>query len=132
MMRRLFDLRRLMAAEDGASTAEFVLVFPVFIALTLGVINLCMLLYAVTNLHFATQRTARCIAVQNYATSPPNTGTCMGLAPSYYSGPAVAPAFVHTTGACGNTVTATASFNLITGLYDAAVPISASSCYPLQ
>jgi Flp pilus assembly protein TadG len=112
---------------------EFVMVFPAFIALTLGAINLCSLFYAASTLHFAAQKTARCIAVQNYATSPPSTGGCLGQAASFYKGPALGGlAFAQSTGGCGNTVTGSGSFTLVTGVYDAAIPISASSCYPLQ
>lgn len=124
---------RTFAISERGSAAEFAIVFPIFIALTLGAINLGLALYASSTLHFAAQKTARCIAVQNYNTSPPSTAGCMGQAASFYKGPAIGVTFAHTTGGCGNTVTGSGSFTVITGITAGiTVPLSASSCYPLQ
>jgi Flp pilus assembly protein TadG len=124
-------LGRFRRSERGASMAEFALVFPVFIALVLMTINVCMLLYGVTDLHFAAQKTARCIAMKSSDGVVPDNN-CLDQAASLYTGPAIAAAFTHTTDGCGNTVTGTGSFTVITGLVNVPVSISASGCYPLQ
>ncbi|MFC3069164.1 TadE/TadG family type IV pilus assembly protein [Phenylobacterium soli] len=124
------SLVRFACSTKGASLVEFALVFPVFIVLTLATINLGMLLYGVNDLHYAAQRTARCIAVGG------GSGTavtnCLDQAPTLYFGPSMGASFTHSTAGCGNTVTGSGAFTVITGLVNPSVSISASGCYPLQ
>lgn len=119
-----------LRSSEGASLAEFALVFPVFIALTLGTINLGLLLYGVTDLHYAAQRTARCIAVGGGSASA--VANCLDAATGLYMGPVMGASFSHSTAGCGNTVTGTGAYTVITGLINPAVSISASGCYPVQ
>lgn len=131
MARRMHRFRHFRRSEQGSSAAEFALVFPVFIALVLTVINLSLVLYGVTGLHFAAQKTARCLAM-NSVEGTISANTCLADAPSRYAGPVIGVSFVRTTAGCGNTVTGTGTFPLRTGLVNLSMPLSASACYPLQ
>jgi Flp pilus assembly protein TadG len=51
--------------EDGSSAAEFALVLPVVVGLTLGVMNLCAAFWAQTSLANAADQAARYWAVAN-------------------------------------------------------------------
>lgn len=125
-------LRAYRRGDRGSGAAEFAIVLPVFLALTLGAINLSMLLFGATSLHFAAEKTARCIAISSVGGAATNVAGCLALAPTYYKGPAIGATFAQTVAGCGNTVTGTGSFTLITGLVNPTVPLSASGCYPLQ
>lgn len=114
----------------GASAAEFTLVMPFFILLVFGTINTCLALSAVNSMHFAAERTARCLAVGG---STACTSDVNGYAKGWYSGPGLnGLTFTGSTDTtCGRLVTGTANFNIITGLNSTAVTISAKACYPL-
>lgn len=131
-MRRILPLlRRFRRSERGASAAEFVLVVPVFILLVLTTVNFGSLMYGVSDLHYAAQRTARCIAMHsNNGTIADNT--CLGDASGLYTGTITGVTFDRSAAGCGNTVTGTGSFTILTGLANVPVTISAAGCYPLQ
>lgn len=118
--------------RDTAATtaAEFALVVPVFLILVFGTINLGITFSAVSQIHYAAERAARCLSTNvsgNCAAGSINT-----YAKSFYQGPSVTGLnFVATTGACGNKVTGTGSYQLVTGISATAVSISAKACYPL-
>ena len=131
MRRPPHQLRRFRRSEAGASAVEFAIVAPIFIFLVLALINLSLLLYGVSDLHFAAQRAARCVAM-NSSDGVVATNTCLTDAPSAYTGPSISASFVRTTVGCGNTVTGSGTFALRTGLVTLDVPLSASACYPLQ
>ena len=57
-------LRRLWTGQAGASAVEFALVVPAFLALTIGALNLCIMLYINSTLHFAVDDSARCMSVK--------------------------------------------------------------------
>lgn len=124
-------LRRFLAAERGASAAEFALVALVFLALILTTINLSLALYSANSLHFAAQKTARCFAMASL-NGEIGDNDCLEQAPSFYKGAQIAATFAHSTASCGNTVTGTGTFQLVTGVANLALPLSASACYPLQ
>ena len=130
-MRLLSAFRR---CEQGASLAEFALVVPVFVGLMLAVINLSIAIYGLNDLHFAAQRTARCIAMKSAsgAVGATDVSACLTQASSTYTGPAVGATFARTTAGCGNTVTGTGSLTIYTGLVNKPVSLSAAGCYPLQ
>lgn len=118
-------------SERGATAAEFALVFPLFAILTLTVINMSALLFGVTDLHFASQKTARCIALKS-SDGIVGANNCLTDAPTLYTGPMMSVSFSQSAAGCGNTVTGSGSFKLLLGLKNVTVPVSASSCYPLQ
>lgn len=132
-MRRLLTLWR---DRRGSSAVEFALVFPGFIMLTLSALYLSMLLYAVTSLHQATEAAARYASIQQTLNNSPTTTTINTYATGLYKGPSTSPTFTYTHVAtptasnCGNKVTASGSFRLVTGLSFLTVPIGSSACFP--
>ena len=126
--------------QRGASAVEFALVIPVAVALILSLLHMSAVLYAANNLHFATEETARCLAVS--ANNPAGTTTpcpdktqvqTYGLA--RYVGPNVSPAFSVSTAAtpeCANTnrVSATGTYNMFMGFVSFPIAVSAAACYP--
>jgi Flp pilus assembly protein TadG len=124
-------LRSFLRSESGASALEFAIVAPVFIFLVLATINLASMAYSVTDLHFAAQRTARCVAMKS-TDGVIAANTCVADAASAYTGAPIGATFVRTAAGCGNTVTATGTFAVRTGLVTLDVPLSAAACYPLQ
>ena len=140
-LRRLLDLDRFSADEAGGSAAELVLIMIPLIALTLGTINLAMMIYTVANLHYATQEAARCATVRP-TLCPSGTGanatTFTTQALKNYGGLTASPTFTlvvepSTATVCplGNYVTATATYHFVTGFTTTAIPLTANACYPL-
>lgn len=126
-------LARLRRAQDGATAAEFALILAPLILLTLGTINLGLMLYTVSTLHFAVESTARwaSIVATTTGTAPTNTAI-QAHAIAVYKGPTLAVTFVQdAAAACGNTIKGTADYNFTTGLTSSVIPLSASACYPL-
>ena len=131
---RRFRPRTFWRAELGSTAAEFALILPGLVMLTIGVINLSLMMYAVATIHFATEDAARWCMI-NSATC--TTSTVNTYATSRYVGPAISPAFSLAAGATcgaggsGEQVSATATYNFATGVADLSVPIKASACHPL-
>lgn len=126
MMRRF--LTSLLGDERGAVAAEFVLVVPVFIAITIGTMNVCVMAYSVAALNFAAQKTARCVSV-----SPGLCSNVQTFGASQYKGATAAPVFALTAATatnCGNLVTATATYKFTTGLTSNNVTLSGGACFP--
>ena len=130
MMMTKLALRRLLCDEAGASAAEFALILPVLIVMTLGVINAGFMIYSYTTLNFAAADAARCRAV-NTTVCTDDTSTAT-YALGAYVGFTPAPTFTRTTDGCGNTVQGTATFSFSTGLTTTPITMQASACYPLQ
>lgn len=133
MTRPAARIRRLLLAfgrdTSGASAAEFALVMPFFVLLVLGTINTCLALSAVNSMHFAAERTARCLAVGGSTSCSSNVDS---YAKGWYRGPGlIGLLFQNPPDTCGKLVTGQANFNIITGLNSTAVTISAKACYPL-
>jgi Flp pilus assembly protein TadG len=110
-----------MSGERGAVAAEFALIIPALVVVTLGVINFSMMMYAVSTLHFAAETAARCVAV----------GTCSSVSNFPYAGPAISPTFTLSTApSCGGTeVDAKGTYEFSTGLADFPINIEASACH---
>jgi Flp pilus assembly protein TadG len=137
-------LRAYLRAEQGASTAEFAMVLPILLLLVLGLIHFGMLLFTATQLHWATEDAARCASVSlqcrvgQVSTGAVNTTTVRAWAAKRYHGLAVATFDYSPSGTCSQTggtpngrlVTATATYNINTGIFAKAVPLSASACFP--
>lgn len=121
-------LARLLRDERGAAAAEFVLILVPMVMLTLGAINLSLMIYTVATLNFAAEDAARCRTVKT--TICTNAATTDTYGKSKYAGPGV-PTFTTTTGAaCGNRVVGTANYVFSTGLTSTTIPLSAAACYP--
>lgn len=118
--------------SSGTTAAEFALVVPVFLALVFGTINAGLAMSAVSQIHYAAERSARCLATTVSAAC--TAGTIDTYAKAIYHGPALtAFAFASPTTdpACGKQVTGTGRYALLTGFASTSVTISATACYPI-
>jgi Flp pilus assembly protein TadG len=122
--------RAFLRDRSGATTAEFVLILPALIVLSLGTINASFMLYAYARLHYAAADAARCRAVKTGVCS--NSTTTESYALSRLAGPLVSPSFSWSNALCGNTVTGTATFKVSTGFTTTPVTMQARACYPMQ
>ena len=57
-------LKSLRCDEQGTTAVEFAIIAPVFIALLIGTMVLCVALLLVGSLHFAVEDGARCASVK--------------------------------------------------------------------
>lgn len=125
------DARRaLLTDRSGAAAAEFALILPILLLITLGTINGSFMLYAYARLHYAAADAARCRAVKTAVCS--DDATTASYAMSRLAGPLVSPSFSRSTALCGNTVTGTATFKVLTGLTATPITMQARACYPMQ
>lgn len=118
-------LRRFLRERRGGSSAEFVLVLIPLTMLTIGALNLCVMLYSAASLHFATQDTARCAAVKSDVCSDATAINTYGR--SRFKGVGSNVTFTDS-GNC--VVTGSATYKFITGFSTTSVPLTASACYP--
>jgi Flp pilus assembly pilin Flp len=131
MMRNRFDVLR--CDEQGTTAVEFALIAPVFIALLVGTLSLCVGLFLVGSLHYAVEEGARCASVKTAcadAAGNPDATATVAYAQSHYFGPDVSPAFTYVAAACGNSVSASISYSMNVGFRTFVVPISATACFP--
>ena len=56
-------IRTFLVDERAATAAEFALVVPVFLLLMFGTINGSIMMSAITQMHYASERAARCLSV---------------------------------------------------------------------
>lgn len=119
--------RRFLVCNQGATAVEFALVMPAFLALVLGGLSVCVLLYSTVNLQDAVEQGARCYSV--------NSGTCSSASAAqtysqglYYG--VGAPTFTASTPACGHQVAATVTLQIAAVLTNVSVPLTASACFP--
>jgi Flp pilus assembly protein TadG len=137
-------IRAYLRAQQGASTAEFAMVLPILLLLVLGLIHFGMLLFTATQLHWATEDAARCASVSLKCRVGEATGgavttaTVQAWAAKRYHGLAAATFTYSATGTCSQTggtpngrlVTGSATYNINTGVFAKAMPLSASACFP--
>jgi Flp pilus assembly protein TadG len=124
--------RRFLLDTSAAAAAEFVLVLPVFILLTIGTISTGILLSAITQMHFAAEKAARCLSVDVAGNCP--SATIDPYAKTFYKGPGMTSlAFtVHSPApSCGNQVDAAGQYQFLTGFTSTTLNLSASACYPV-
>jgi Flp pilus assembly pilin Flp len=123
------DLLKSMRRDQRGTTAvEFAIVAPVFIAMLLGTIALCIVLFLIGSLHYAVEEGARCRSVKTLiCTDGPTT---VAYAQNHYFGPAVSPTFTYAAAACGNSVNASINYSMNVGFRTFVVPISATACFP--
>ena len=121
-------LKSLRCDERGTTAVEFAIIAPVFIALLIGTMVLCVGLLLVGSLHFAVEDGARCASVKTTICS--DAATTVAYTQSRYFGPAVSPTFTYAAAACGNSVSASISYSMDVGFRTFVVPISATACFP--
>ncbi len=138
MIRRLssvsLEFVKLLRDTSATTAAEFALVVPVFILLTFGTISIGIAFSAITQMHFAAEKAARCLAVDVGGNCP----DVNAYAKSYYSGPGMTSlTFASQTGTCGpadkpgKKVVGSGTYQFITGFRSTALNLSASACYPV-
>jgi len=121
-------LGRFLRDSSATTAAEFALVVPVFLLLIFGTISVGIAFSAVIQMHFAAEKTARCLAV-DVAGNCPDADT---YAKSLYNGPGLTDlTFTPSASACGKQVVASGSYQFITGFQSTALNLSATACYPL-
>jgi Flp pilus assembly protein TadG len=114
--------------ERGTTAVEFAIVGPVFIALVVGMLYLCMSLFLVGSLHFAVEEGARCASVRTSVCS--DATTTVAYTKSRYFGPSSSPTFTYAAATCGNSVNASVNYVINLGLKQFTVPITATACFP--
>src|SRR5258706_12631747 len=134
MMRNRFDLLR--RDEQGTTAVEFAIIAPVFIALLVGTLSVCVGLFLIGSLHFAVEEGARCASVKAacQVNGIPDKTATEAYTQSQYFGPDVSPALTYphdaTAGACGNKVSGSINYSMDVGFRTFVVPISATACFP--
>jgi Flp pilus assembly protein TadG len=121
-------LKSLGLDARGTTAVEFAIVAPVFIALLIGTIAVCIGLFLIGSLHFAVEDGARCASVKTTICS--DAATTVAYTQSRYFGPDVSPTFTYATAACGNSVSASINYSMNVGFRTFVVPISATACFP--
>ena len=119
--------------DDGGTTAvEFAIVAPVFVALLVGTISVCIGLFLIGSLHYAVQEGARCASVRTacQVNGSPDATATVAYTQSQYFGPAVSPVFAYAAAPCGNSVSASINYSMNLGFRTFTVPISATACFP--
>jgi Flp pilus assembly protein TadG len=121
-----------LRGRRGAAAAEFALIVPALIFFTLGAFNLATVLYATSALNRATEAAARYASVQAALTgADPGATAVSAYAASHYVGPGVTPIFTYTSpSGCGHTVSATGSYQLVAGVANIPIALTANACFP--
>jgi len=114
--------------ERGTTAVEFAMVAPVFILLVIGLLYVCMALYAVGSLHYAVEEGARCASVRTALCS--DAHKTLDYTKNHYFGPNTSPTFSYAVLACGNSVSGSANYAMDLGLAKFTVPITATACFP--
>jgi Flp pilus assembly pilin Flp len=114
--------------QEGTTAVEFALVAPVFIALLIGTVALCLALFLIGSLHFAVEDGARCASVKT--TICLDAATTIAYTQSRYLGPNVSPTFTYATAACGKSVSGSVTYSMDLGFRSLTIPISATACFP--
>jgi len=125
-------LKSLRRNQQGTTAVEFAIVAPVFIALLVGTLSLCVGLFLIGSLHYAVEEGARCASVKAacQVAGIPDAAATQTYAQNHYFGPNVSPTFTYTAAACGNSVSASISYSMNVGFRTLTVPISATACFP--
>jgi Flp pilus assembly protein TadG len=121
-------LKSLRLDQQGTTAVEFAIIAPVFIAMLVGTMALCIALFLIGSLHFAAEDGARCASVKTTICS--DAATTIAYTQSRYLGPNVSPTFTYAAAACGNSVTASVSYSMNVGFKTFVIPISATACFP--
>lgn len=123
-----FARRRWLADRGGATAAEFALTLAGSLTLTLGVINLALVLYSYTALQAAAQATARWAAIQAATGNPVDSAAIQAHGRSVLGGAGGGAQFASGAAPCGTQVSATTSLPLLTGLGTFEIPLSVRAC----
>ena len=121
-------LKSLRLNDQGTTAVEFAIVAPVFVALLVGTLALCVGLFLIGSLHYAVEEGARCASVKTTICS--DAASTVAYTQSRYFGPNVLPTFTYATATCGNSVSASINYSMNVGFRTFVIPISATACFP--
>jgi Flp pilus assembly protein TadG len=125
--------KRLSRDTQGSSSVEFAATMPLFLALTLGVAEVGLLMWVELGLQHGVEMAARCASINTTLCN--NTTNIRNFAAQNAYGLNPPPStFSVSTPTCGNQVSASYSFNyLTTYIFPApSLTLTAQSCYPAQ
>lgn len=114
--------------QHGTTAVEFAIVGPVFIFFVIGLLYVCMALYAVGSLHYAVEEGARCASVRTAVCT--DASATLTYTKNHYFGPNSSPIFTFAALACGNSVSGSANYAMDLGLARFTIPITATACFP--
>ncbi|WP_176590860.1 TadE/TadG family type IV pilus assembly protein [Sphingobium sp. EM0848] len=114
----------------GATAAEFALVLPIFLLTVFGTINMALALSALIQLHYVTEKAARCISVDPTGTTCTTANVDTYAKGLYQAGGVSGLTFTASAPACGNKVDGSGNYQVFTGVGSITIGLSASSCYP--
>src|ERR1700680_2170719 len=103
-------MRKPWTDGSGATAVEFALIAPAFVMIIFGVINLSVLMFTQASLHYSVEQGARCASVKT--TICKDASTTQAYAQGQYYGASISPTFTFATAACGNSVSASATYVL--------------------
>jgi Flp pilus assembly protein TadG len=121
----------IFACERGATAVEFGVIATAFLSMVFGIINVAMVLWTQSSLHYAAEKAARCAAVASSSCS--STTLIQTYALNQYYGLSLGGTnpFIYSATGCGHTVTASYTYSLaipIVGTYS--LPLSTTACSP--
>lgn len=122
--------RSLRASDRGTSAIETAIVFPVFLALLLGVFEFGRALWTQSALQYAVQVAARCGAVDITTCATPGDVISYAVAESQ---PLSVPSgdFSASTLTCGSSVSVTYPFSFVVpNLFPFSITLLEQACYP--
>ena len=122
------DMSQYWNDDRGAAAVEFALVAPCVVMLLVGIMSLSLMMLSIGSMHSAAEAAARCASAMPTVCS--SQATIVAYANSSYLGAVITPTFTYTVAACGNQVSATATYTLDVGMFQRSIPLSATSCFP--
>lgn len=120
--------RRVLHDSGGTSAIEFAIVAPVFLAMVVGGIYMCMMLFAMGSLQEAVEAAARCWAVNTTVCT--SASSAQDYATSHYYGPSYSPTFTATNPSCGYQVAGAITYSWNFYYSTVSVPLNAVACFP--
>lgn len=120
--------RNLLKDVNGAAAVEFAIYSTLFFAMLFGSIYASILGYTSVSLNGAVESAARCRSLGVTCTDSATTITY--AASKFHDLAGVTPTFTSDTAACGNRVSARASFKLNWIISSSTIPLSATACFP--
>ena len=120
--------RTFLTCNRGATAVEFAIVGPIFLALTVGLMYGCLLLFSMASMQYAVEEGARCASVKTTVCT--DSASTITYTQAAYYGPITAPTFTYATPACGHAVSSTTNFSFNFVFSTLVVPLSATACFP--
>jgi hypothetical protein len=117
---------RLLFCERGSSAVELGIMLSVFLSMIFGIINVAMMLWTLSSLHYAAETAARYAAICSPSCSPAVTT----YAANQYFGQNLSGSnpFTYNASGCGNTVTAGYDYQLWPLIRTFTIRLNTSAC----